>query len=109
MCNDSILVSLDSDSAQMESGLYKPETAHEHIFRTAEVLGVGPGKWSDDGTTRVRVPLEPGDGVIFIKFMADKTKNAMGVQRVVGKDKAILKPEDILLVYDRKNPPSINQ
>jgi co-chaperonin GroES (HSP10) len=110
LMNDCILVALDPESNKMASGLlFKPENANEHVLRTAKVVQVGPGKWI--GGTAIRAPMEvqPGDGVVFIKFVATHTETAKSIQSVVGKDLAIIHPEDILLAFDHDNPPEFNQ
>ena len=110
MMNDYILVALDPESSMMAGGLlHKPETANEHILRTARVVQVGPGKWVGDPAVRSPMEVQPGDGVVFIKFVATHTETAKSIQAVVGKDLAIIHPEDILVTFDHDNPPEFNQ
>jgi hypothetical protein len=73
------------------------------------VLQAGPGKWAKKADVRVPVGVVEGDGVVFVKFVATFTKTAQAIQSVVGETRAILKPEDILLVYDRNERPEISQ
>ena len=110
LLGDRVLIKMDPESDMMASGLlHKPEVAHDGIMRTAEVMQVGPGKWKEKKgmPTRERIPVgvEVGEGVVFIKFVADSTKTAQALQFHLEKDEAILSPNDVLLVYDRKNPP----
>ena len=99
---DSILVQMDEESDKVAGGLlFKPDAATEHIFTKAVVLAVGPGKWSKNGD-REPVQLEPGMGVIFIKYLA-KTHTGEYVQYALGENQAILKPSDVILAYDRAN------
>jgi co-chaperonin GroES (HSP10) len=110
LMRDCILVELDPEKETVGSGiLIKPENAHEHVFRTAKVLQVGPGKWVGDPSVRAPMTVAPGEGVVFVKFVATHTETAKSIQHVVGKDKAIIHPEDILLVFDHSNPPEFNQ
>ncbi|CAB4131230.1 GroES chaperonin family [uncultured Caudovirales phage] len=110
LMNDCILVSLDPEKDTMASGLLiKPESAHEHIFRTAKVIQVGPGKYVTGKPIRMPVGVVPGDGVVFIKFVATSTETAKSIQKEVGQDQAIIHPDDILLVFDHANPPEFNQ
>ena len=110
MMNDCILIALDPESDKVASGLlFKPEVANEHVLRTAKVVQVGPGKWVGDPAVRSPMEVSPGDGVVFVKFVATHTETAKSIQHVVGKDLAIIHPEDILLVFDHSNPPEFNQ
>jgi co-chaperonin GroES (HSP10) len=110
LMRDCILVHLDPEKETIGSGLLiKPENAHEHVFRTAKVLQVGPGKWVGDPSVRAPMEVQPGDGVVFVKFVATHTETAKSIQRVVGQEQAIIHPEDVLLVFDHANPPAFNQ
>lgn len=110
MMNDCILVALDQESDKIVSGLlFKPDTANEHVFRTAKVVQVGPGKWVGDPAVRAPMAVKPGDGVVFVKFVATHTETAKAIQHVVGKDLAIIHPEDILLAFDHDDHPEFNQ
>lgn len=106
LMGDRILVKLDPESKKTISGLlFKPDDAHETVFRTGEVIAVGPGRWPDKGNERIPMPVERGEGVLFIKFVATSTKTAESLKVHLGEDEALLQPNDILLVYDRKEPP----
>lgn len=109
---DNILIEVDPEQDQIatESGvkLFKPQGACEHVLNTGVVLATGPGKKYDSGKI-VPTGVEPGDGVVFIKFVAGYTETGKAIQHVVGKNKSIIKPNDVLLVYDRKNPPKFTQ
>lgn len=110
--NDNILIQVDPEANQIatESGvtLYKPDGACEHVLNTGVVLATGPGRKYDSGKI-VPTGVEPGDGVLFIKFIATYTETGKSIQHVIGKNKAMIKPGDVLLVYDRKNPPKFTQ
>jgi co-chaperonin GroES (HSP10) len=106
---DSILIRFDPESDKVESGLlFKPTDATEHIFAKAEILSVGPGKWYPKGSTRAPMLMQPGDGVVVIRYLA-KTKTGTFVQYVLGDDQLVIKPSDILFTYNRAEPLDINQ
>lgn len=94
----------------MSCGLFKPETAHEHVLRTGEVVDVGPGKYVS-GDSRERTPLgvSPGDGVVFVKFLATHTETAKGIQKYIGEGLAIIQHTDVMLIYDRADAPEFSQ
>jgi co-chaperonin GroES (HSP10) len=110
--NDQILISVDPerDTAVLHSDvkIYKPDGACDHVLGTGEVLAVGPGLLSKKGI-RKSIDLRPGEGVVFIKFVAGYTETSKSVQFVIGKDKALIRPTDVLLVYDRTDPPVFSQ
>ena len=90
--------------------LHRPEVAHDTALGTGEVIDVGPGPWSnpeEPGEKPVRIPvgLEIGEGVVFTKFLANTRTNEQLRQWHLGPDVLIIKPNDVLLAYDRKNPP----
>jgi co-chaperonin GroES (HSP10) len=104
---DRILVKIDPESKVTASGLLvKPDDAHESIVQTGVVVDVGPGRWAEEKNVRIPVGVEPGEGVLFVKFTATSTKTAQSLQAHLDKDEALLQPNDILLAYDRKNPPA---
>lgn len=104
--NDWVLIKMDPETDEMAGGLLvKPETAHETILRTGVVLDVGPGKYSAKGDQRTPLDVEPGEGVVFVKFVADSTKTAEALQHHLGPDEALIKVGDILLAYDRSEAP----
>jgi co-chaperonin GroES (HSP10) len=111
--NDSILVKMDPEAELVTSGLLvKPQIAHEHVLRTGKVMQVGPGKWARKGeralNKRVRPDIEEGDGVLFIKFL-NMTETNKALQVHLGEDEIILRPDDILLVFDHDDPPEFSQ
>jgi co-chaperonin GroES (HSP10) len=102
--NDRIRVKIDPDKEMTSGGIIKPDDAHEGVLATGVVLDVGPGCWAKKGNKREPMGLEKGEGVVFVKFH-HLTETNKGVQHVIGKDELLLQPNDILLVYDRKDPP----
>jgi co-chaperonin GroES (HSP10) len=108
---NAVLIRLDPENDKTKSGtLYKPDGAMEDVFRTGEILRVGPGKYLfEDQKLRQPIDVKPGDGVVFIKFLATHTETAKGIQKYLGEDEAILQLSDIMLVYDRADPPEFGQ
>lgn len=108
---NTVLIKLDPESNKTQSGiLYKPDGAHEHVLRTGVVLQVGPGKYlTDDTDARQPMGVEPGDGVLFIKFVATHTETAKSIREYLKEDEALLQLSDIMLVFDHNDPPEFSQ
>lgn len=108
---NSILIKMDPEKSKTKSGLlYKPDGAHEDVLRTGVVVKVGPGKYiRDDSSARTPMEVQVGEGVVFVKFVATFTETAKSIQKVIGQDMALLQLSDIMLVYDRKDPPEFSQ
>jgi co-chaperonin GroES (HSP10) len=111
LLGNTVLVRLDSESNKTLSGtLFKPDGAHEHVLRTGEVVDVGLGKYlQEDQRTRMPFDIKVGEGVVFVKFLADKTGTAQGIQKFIPEGHAILQLSDIMLAYDRSDPPEFSQ
>ena len=110
LCGNTILIRLDPETTKTSGGLYKPDGAMEHVLRTGEVLQVGPGKYAaDDTSVRVPMDVQPGDGVVFIKFIATHMESAKGVRKYLSEDEALIQSSDVMLVYDRLDPPEFSQ
>jgi len=108
--NDSILIQIDEESRTTSGGLVKPEGSHDSIIGTAVVVAVGPGVWTKPrkkgvAPVRVSVGVEPGEGIAFIKFIGMTESQKQLAQWHLEKGQMLIKPNDILLAYDRKNPP----
>jgi len=73
--------------AQTRGGIYLPDTAKEKP-QEGEVVAVGPGRVTDDGT-RIPMELAQGDRVIYSKFAGTEYKD--GDQEYL-----ILRESDIL-------------
>jgi len=84
---DRVLVKPIEKEEKTKSGIYLPDTAKEKP-QEGEVLAVGPGKVSDDGT-RIPMDLKVGDRVIYAKYGGTEIK-------VDGEDLMILRESDIL-------------
>lgn len=111
LVGNTVLVRLDPESNKTKSGiLYKPDGAMEDILRTGEILQVGPGKYLfDDQRLRQPMDVHPGDGVVFVKFVATHTETAKGISKYLGENEAFLQLSDIMLVYDRAEAPEFGQ
>ena len=108
--NDNILIKVDEESEVTAGGIIKPDDATESIQGTAVVVAVGPGKWTEPkkkGVQPKRIPVgvEVGDGVVFIKYLAKTRTNEQLRQWHLQERQLLIKPGDVLLAYDRDNPP----
>jgi chaperonin GroES len=86
---DRVVVKALDDSQQMRGGLYIPDTAKEKPSQ-GEVVAVGPGKLSDEGT-RVPLDVKVGDKVLYGKYSGtDVTLD--------GEEILILRESDVLAI-----------
>jgi chaperonin GroES len=86
---DRVVVKPLEESEQMRGGLYIPDTAKEKPSQ-GEVVAVGPGKVSDDGT-RLDMDVKVGDKVLYGKYSGtDVTLD--------GEEFLILRESDILAI-----------
>ena len=87
--NDRVLVERLGEEEKTKGGIVIPDTAQEKP-KEGRVLAVGPGRVGEDGKLR---PLEirKGDRVLFGKYAGTEI-------RLDGKDRLILREEDILAV-----------
>jgi chaperonin GroES len=87
--SDRVVVKPLEESEQMRGGLYIPDTAREKPSQ-GEVVAVGPGKLSDDGT-RLDMDVKVGDKVLYGKYSGtDVTLD--------GGEYLILRESDILAI-----------
>lgn len=87
--SDRVVVSPLDEDDQMRGGLYIPDTAKEKPSQ-GEVIAVGPGKVSDDGT-RIEMDVSVGDKVLYGKYSGtDVTLD--------GEEYLILRESDILAI-----------
>ncbi len=86
---DRVVVKALEEGEQMRGGLYIPDTAKEKP-QEGEIVAVGPGKLSDDGS---RVPMEvsPGNRVLYGKYSGTEVT-------VDGDPYLILRESDILAI-----------
>ena len=86
---DRVVVKPLEEEEQMRGGLYIPDTAKEKPSQ-GEVVAVGPGKLSDDGT-RLEMDVSVGDKVLYGKYSGtDVTLD--------GVEYLILRESDILAI-----------
>jgi chaperonin GroES len=86
---DRVVVKPLEEAEQMRGGLYIPDTAKEKPSQ-GEVVAVGPGKLSDDGT-RLEMDVSVGDKVLYGKYSG--TDVTLG-----GEEFLILRESDILAI-----------
>ena len=86
---DRVVVKPLDEAEQMRGGLYIPDTAKEKPSQ-GEVVAIGPGKLSDDGT-RLELDVSVGDKVLYGKYSGtDVTLD--------GEEYLILRESDILAI-----------
>jgi len=86
---DRVVVKALEESEQMRGGLYIPDTAKEKPSQ-GEVVAVGPGKLSDEGT-RLEMDVKVGDKVLYGKYSGTDVT-------LEGEEFLILRESDILAV-----------
>ena len=86
---DRVVVKPLEEAEQMRGGLYIPDTAKEKPSQR-EVVAVGPGKLSDEGT-RLEIDVSVGNKVLYGKYSGtDVTLD--------GQEYLILRESDILAI-----------
>ena len=86
---DRVVVEPLEEAEQMRGGLYIPDTAKEKPSQ-GEVVAVGPGKLSDEGT-RLEMDVSVGNKVLYGKYSGtDVTLD--------GQEYLILRESDILAI-----------
>jgi chaperonin GroES len=86
---DRVVVKPLDEAEQMRGGLYIPDTAKEKPSQ-GEVIAVGPGKLSEEGT-RLEMDVAVGDKVLYGKYSGtDVTLD--------GEEYLILRESDILAI-----------
>ena len=87
---DRVLVRrLDEEEEASEGGIILPDSAKEKP-QEGEVLAVGPGKVTDDGT-RQNLDLKEGDRILFAKYAGTEVK-------VDSEELLIMREDDVLAV-----------
>ncbi len=87
--SDRVVVKPLEEAEQMRGGLYIPDTAKEKPSQ-GEVVAVGPGKMSDDGT-RLEMDVSVGDKVLYGKYSGTDVT-------LEGEEYLILRESDILAI-----------
>jgi chaperonin GroES len=87
--SDRVVVKPLDEDEQMRGGLYIPDTAKEKPSQ-GEIVAVGPGKMSDEGT-RLAMDVSVGDKVLYGKYSGtDVTLD--------GEEYLILRESDVLAI-----------
>jgi chaperonin GroES len=86
---DRVVVKPLEEAEQMRGGLYIPDTAKEKPSQ-GEIVAVGPGKVSDDGT-RLEMDVSIGDRVLYGKYSGTDVT-------LEGEEYLILRESDILAI-----------
>jgi len=86
---DRVVVKALEETEEMRGGLYIPDTAKEKP-QQGEVIAVGPGKLSDDGT-RLEPEVEGGNRVLYGKYSGTEVT-------VENEELLILRESDILAI-----------
>ena len=87
--SDRVVVKPLDEDEQMRGGLYIPDTAKEKPSQ-GEIVAVGPGKLSDDGT-RLDMDVSVGDKVLYGKYSGTDVT-------LEGEEYLILRESDILAI-----------
>ena len=87
--HDRVVIRAQDQETRTHSGIVIPDNAKEKP-NTGEVVAVGPGRITDDGTN-IPVSIKVGDRVLFGQFAGQKVK-------VNGEELTILREEDVLAV-----------
>jgi chaperonin GroES len=87
--SDRVVVKATEETEQMRGGLYIPDTAKEKP-QQGEVIAVGPGKVSDDGT-RIEPEVKVGDKVLYGKYSGTEVT-------IDGEQYLILRESDVLAI-----------
>lgn len=90
---DRLVVKPSEREEKTKSGLILPDTAKEKP-QEGEVIAVGPGKMSDEGT-RIAMDVKVGDIVIYAKYGGTEIK--LDDQELI-----ILRESDVLAVKVKK-------
>jgi chaperonin GroES len=88
---DRVVVKPLEETETMRGGLYIPDTAKEKP-QQGEIIAVGPGKLSDEGT-RIEPDVKVGQKVLYGKYSGTEV-------RVDGDEYLILRESDILAVIN---------
>ena len=89
---DRVVVKRVAEETKTKGGLFIPDSAKEKPME-GEVLAVGLGKVSDDGT-RTAPEVKKGDRVLFAKYSGNEIK-------LDGEETLIVREDDILGVLEQ--------
>jgi chaperonin GroES len=89
--SDRVVIKALEETEEMRGGLYIPDTAKEKP-QQGEVVAVGPGKVSDEGT-RIEMDVSVGNRVLYGKYSGTEVT-------VDGDQYLILRESDILAIIN---------
>jgi chaperonin GroES len=90
---DRIVVKPSEEEEMTASGLVIPDTAKERP-QEGEVVAVGPGRFTEDGSARVAMDVKAGDKVIYSKYGGTEIK-------FEGDEYLILSARDVLAIIKK--------
>ena len=91
---DRIVVKPSEEEETTASGIVIPDTAKERP-QEGKVVAVGPGRWDEEGKSRIPLDVKEGDKVIYSKYGGTEVK-------VEGDEYLILSARDVLAVVKKK-------
>ena len=87
---DRVVVKKLEAEEKTAGGIVLPDTAKEKP-QQGEILAVGPGRWDEKGSTRLKMEVNVGDKVLFAKYSGTEVK-------IDGVEYLILAERDILAI-----------
>lgn len=87
--HDRVVVRAQDQETRSPGGIVIPDNAKEKPT-TGEVLAVGPGKITEDGTN-IPITVKVGEKILFGQYAGQKIK-------IDGQEMTILKEEDVLAI-----------
>lgn len=90
---DRVVVKPLEEEERTKGGIVLPDTAKEKP-QHGEVVAVGPGEWSEDGTKRRPIDVKVGDRVLYAKYAGTEVKGEDG-------DLLVLRASDILSIVEK--------
>ncbi len=88
--HDRVVVKRQPESSMTPGGLHIPQNAKEKPVE-GEVLAVGPGRVTADGTV-IPVDVKVGDRVLFGKYSGTEVT-------LDGEDYLVIREDDILMIF----------
>ena len=90
---DRVIVEPLEQGDKTSSGVLLPETAKEKP-QEGLIVGVGPGRWDEDGKKRVEMEVAVGDKIVFAKYSGSEIK-------LDEKKYLIMSEKDLLAVLEK--------
>ncbi|MAG45029.1 co-chaperone GroES, partial [bacterium] len=70
---DNVIIKPMPEEQKTASGIVLPDTAEKEKPEQGQVIAVGPGRTTDDGTT-IKINIQKGDKVLFTKYAPNEIK-----------------------------------